>query len=68
MIFITTEKLKILNTDNINNFSYMSNGCKFISNLSGLENLDVSLGNNLYYKFSNCLSLANLCLKILECL
>lgn len=51
MTFITTEELKILNTDNINNFLNMFNGYKFISNLSGLENLDVSLGNNLYYMF-----------------
>ena len=39
-------ELKYLNVNEIKDFSYMFNGCSFLSDMKSLQNWDVSNGKN----------------------
>ena len=45
------EELKLFDAKEINNFSYMFNGCELLSNIKGLEKWNVSNGNDFYKIF-----------------
>ena len=52
--------MKFFDAKEINNFSYIFNGCESLSNINVLEKWNVSNGNDFYKIFYECKSLLDL--------